>query len=169
MKLPLQITFRNMKSSALLEEWVRAEAAKLETLQNHIMACRVAIEVPHRHHKNGKPLHVRIDLTLPGREIVIRRDPVSRRGPRMIVEGDALIRLHPMLPHHDLHLAIHDAFKIATRRLHNFARYRRVNVKAQRKSPAMASAVHPVQEYGFLEEKGGRIQLSQISQAELSR
>ena len=73
MKLPLQITFRNLKSSAMVEEWIQAEAAKLDTFCSQIMACRVTIEVPHRHNRNGKPLHVRIDLTLPGKEIVIKR------------------------------------------------------------------------------------------------
>src|ERR1019366_930785 len=87
MTLPLQITFRNMKHSTELEDWIRAEAEKLETFYHRIIGCRVAIEVPHRHHKKGKPLHIRIDLTLPGKEIVIKREPVViHRAP---VNGEA--------------------------------------------------------------------------------
>ena len=67
MTLPLQVTFRNMKHSPQVEDWIRAEAEKLETFYHRITACRVAIEVPHRHHKKGKPIHIRIDLTLPGK------------------------------------------------------------------------------------------------------
>ena len=60
----LQVTFRNMKSSPTVEEWIREEASKLETFYSQIMGCRVAVEVPHRHHVKGSPYHVRIDLTL---------------------------------------------------------------------------------------------------------
>ena len=62
MRFPLQITFRNMSHSNEVEESIRAEAEKLETFYDRITACRVAVEVPHRHHRKGKPVHVRIDL-----------------------------------------------------------------------------------------------------------
>jgi hypothetical protein len=167
MKLPLQITFQNMKSSAILEEWIRAEATRLETYYKPIMACRVAIEVPHRHHKNGKPLHVRIDLTLPGKQIVIKREPVPTHRPRTISEGDALIKLHPMPPHHDVHLVIHDAFKAAARQVHDFAHCRRGNVKTHKRShEAMVRGILPEQGYGFLEAEDGR---NRLEQAEFSR
>ena len=74
-KLPVQITFRNMDRSEAIEEWIRAEAAKLDTFYNRIMRCRVAIEVPHRHHRKGSSYHLRIDLTVPGEEIVVKRQP----------------------------------------------------------------------------------------------
>ena len=107
MTLPLQITFRNMNHSEEVEDWVRSEAEKLETFYKRITDCRVAIEVPHKHHRKGKPLHVRIDLKVPGKEIVIKREPMvirkssvdgdraaSRRIPRaMTGKGIAFIRL----------------------------------------------------------------------------
>lgn len=157
MKLPLQITFRNVKSSAMVEEWIQAEAAKLKTFYSQIMACRVAIEVPHRHHKNGKSFHIRIDLTLPGKEIVIEREPVPIRRPRTIGEGDALIKLHAMPPHHDLHLVIHGAFKAAARRIHDFARYQRGHVRAREQSSvANVRRILPEEGYGFLNAGDGR-------------
>lgn len=129
MTLPLQITFRNMKHSAEVEDWIRAEAEKLETFYQRINGCRVAIEVPHRHHKKGKPLHIRIDLTLPGKEIVIKREPVVIH--RTPVNGDAAVSSHAQAksPHSDLQLVIHDAFKSAGRRVQDFARRRRGEVK----------------------------------------
>ncbi len=58
MTLALQVTFRNMKHSNEVEDWIRAEVEKLETFYHRIVGCRVAIEVPHRHHKKGQtPLH----------------------------------------------------------------------------------------------------------------
>jgi len=129
MTLPLQITFRNMKHSTVVEDWIHAEAEKLETFYHRIMACRVAIEVPHRHHKKGKPIHIRIDLTLPGREIVVKREPVAIR--RTPVNGEAVASIHRQSksPHADLQLVIHDAFKSAGRRVQDFARRQRGDVK----------------------------------------
>jgi len=55
MQSPLQITFRNITPSATIEEWIRDEADKLDSFYNRVMGCRVAIEVPHRHHRKGSP------------------------------------------------------------------------------------------------------------------
>jgi hypothetical protein len=129
MTLPLQITFRNMKHSAEMENWIRTEAEKLGTFYHRIIGCRVAIEVPHRHHRKGKPLHIRIDLTLPGKEIVITREPVAvRRNLAKRAESKAN-RAKPESLHTDMELAIHDAFKSAGRRVKEFARRQRGEVK----------------------------------------
>jgi len=69
MKIPLQVTFRNMEPSSIVEEWIPAEAEKLDTFYNQIMACRVAVEIPHRHRTKGILYHIRIDLTVPGDRI----------------------------------------------------------------------------------------------------
>jgi hypothetical protein len=129
MTIPLHITFRNMKHSAEVEDWIRAEAEKLTTFSNRIVGCRVAVEVPHRHHKKGKPLQIRIDLTLPGREIVIKRGStgihVSPVKGITSTPGGA----RPNRPYSDLELVIHDAFKSAGRRVQDFARRRRGEIK----------------------------------------
>jgi len=138
MTLPLQVTFRNMKHSAEVEDWIRGEAEKLETFYHRIIGCRVAIEVPHRHHKKGKPLHIRIDLTLPGKEIVIKREPVANHRTPMNVEAEAAKRAKAKSPHADLELVIHDAFKTAGRRVQDFARRQRGDVK--RHQAALAKA-----------------------------
>ena len=75
MKSELRITFRDMKTSKEVEEWIRAEAAKLDTFYTQLMGCRVAVELPHRHHRKGRPYHVRIDLTVPHGEIVVKHEP----------------------------------------------------------------------------------------------
>jgi hypothetical protein len=129
MTLPLQTTFRNMKHSAEMENCVRTEAEKLETFYHRIVGCRVAIEVPHRHDRKGKPLHIRIDLTLPGKEIVITHESAALR--RTVVKraeaGAATKKPAPL--HSDLELAIHEAFKSAGRRVKDYARRQRGEVK----------------------------------------
>jgi predicted oxidoreductase len=129
MTIPLHITFRNMKHSAEVEDWIRAEVEKLTTFSNRIVGCRVAVEVPHRHHKKGKPLQIRIDLTLPGREIVVKRGSTGIHV--STVRGRASTPDHalPNPPYSDLELVIHDAFKSAGRRVQDFARRRRGEIK----------------------------------------
>lgn len=53
METSLQITFRNIESSEIAEEWIRMEIAKLSTFYNRIMGRRVAVEMPHRHHRGA--------------------------------------------------------------------------------------------------------------------
>ena len=138
MKFPLQITFRNLETSSTIEEWVQVEAEKFDTFYDHIMSCRVAIEIPHRHHRKGKQCHVRIDLTLPGGELVIKREPAASsrsRKTRAALAG----KVTKVEPHHDLRLAIHDAFKAAGRRLQDFARLHRGDVKTHRPTVELVS------------------------------
>jgi ribosome-associated translation inhibitor RaiA len=128
MRLPIQITFRNMESSPQVEEWVLEETEKLETFYDRIMSCRVAVEIPHRHHRKGKQCHVRIDLMMPGKEIVVKREPAASsrsRKSRAAIAG----KVKKLEPHHDLRLVIHDAFKAAGRRVQDFARLHRGEVK----------------------------------------
>ncbi|HLJ13367.1 MAG TPA: HPF/RaiA family ribosome-associated protein [Bryobacteraceae bacterium] len=128
MTIPLHLTFRNMKHTPEVEDWVRREAVKLETFYHRILGCRVAIEVPHRHHRKGKSLHVRIDLALPGKEIVIKREPVAYHRKLPAAASQSPVRAHKT-SNAELELAIHDAFKSAGRRVQDFARRRRGQVK----------------------------------------
>ena len=75
MRLPLELTFRNIERSAAVEADVREKAAKLETFYDGIMRCRIVIEAGHKHHHKGNLYHVRIDLTVPGAELVVSREP----------------------------------------------------------------------------------------------
>jgi len=138
MKVPLQMTFRNMKSDESLEEWIRAEAEKLETFYHSIIACRVAVEIPHRHHRKGKQCHVRIDLMLPGKEVVIKREPAAGSRSRK-TKTELAGKVKKSEPHHDLRLVLHDAFKAAGRRVQDFARLQRGDVKKHQSAMAAAS------------------------------
>jgi len=117
-----------VESSAMVEDWIREEAAKLDTFYSRITSCRVAIEIPHRHHRKGKQCHVRIDLTLPGKELVIKREPAASSRSRK-TRAELAGKVAKVESHHDLRLVIHDAFKAAGRRVQDFARLHRGEVK----------------------------------------
>jgi ribosomal subunit interface protein len=107
------ITFRKMDPSGAVEEHLREKLAWLETFYERIQSARVVIEVPHRHHHHGKVYQVRVDLTVPGGEIVVNREPG--------LDG----------AHEDVYVAIRDAFDAARRRLEEFARRRRGDAKSR--------------------------------------
>jgi cold shock CspA family protein/ribosome-associated translation inhibitor RaiA len=157
MKLPLQVTFRNIESSPMVEEWIRAEAAKLETFYSQIMSCRVVVEIPHRHQKKGALSHIRVDLTLPGGEIVVKREPSLSSRTRRLGEREMKKDLEVNISHTNLRLAINDAFKAASRRLQDYARRQRGDIKRHaRLSVARVSKILPDEGFGFLTADDGR-------------
>jgi cold shock CspA family protein len=157
MKSQMQITFRNMKRSKEVEGWITDEVAKLETFYNQLMGCRVAVEVPHRHHKRGWPYHIRIDLTMPGGEIVVKREPSLSARARQLGEREIKKETEVHVPHKQLRQAIDDAFKAAGRRLQDYARRQRGDVKSLSLLPeARVSRILPEEGYGFLTSGDGR-------------
>jgi cold shock CspA family protein len=155
---PVQITYRNVEPSEPIEGLVREAAAALDRFSLRITGCHVLIEMPHRHHARGNRYHVRVDLVLPGREIVVKR----QAGPRPALEGARRARFlkqeETQLPHRDLRLAIHDAFRAASRRLQDYVRRQRQAVKTHEPAPrGRVSRIFPDRGYGFLETPSGRV------------
>ncbi len=75
MTFPLHITFRDVERSDALEARVHRRVDKLGAFDERIVACRVAIEAPHRHKHHGRHYRVRINLAVPGAELVADRCP----------------------------------------------------------------------------------------------
>ncbi len=102
MQIPVQISFHGVDHSDAVEERVREKVAKLEQFCDRITSCRVVIETHHHNtsnaHKTGEPFVVRVDVTLPGQEIVVGRE-----------NGKTL---HT---HEDVYAAINDSFSKAER------------------------------------------------------
>lgn len=135
MKLPLQISARNLLLPPEADAAIRQEVAKLDEFYDRVMACRVLVEMPHRH-ATGENAHynLRIDLTLPGGELAVTRQPQP-----------------------DLFTAIQDAFDAARRQIQDYARRQRGDVKV-REEPghARVSKLFPFEGYGFLDTADGR-------------
>ena len=125
MTRPVQITFRNIGVSPALEQEIRSRAAWLETFYPGIVGCRVLLEIPHRHRKRGRPVHVRIELSLPGEDVIVAHEPTlhatARPRPR---KSEDLNGRHK----HAL-VALHEAFDVARRRIEDVARRQRGDVK----------------------------------------
>lgn len=138
----LQITFRDMGTSEALDAHIRARAAKLEGFFDKIVACRVAIEAPHRGHQIGPQFRCRVDLVVPNAELVAQS-----------VEGSELPRM--------AYLAVDEAFDEVTRQLEDYVRRSRWDVKQHDRTPHARVKKLMVEEpkgarYGFLETHDGR-------------
>jgi ribosome-associated translation inhibitor RaiA len=96
MQQPLQVTFHNVPHSDALESDIRDRVARLETLGGRLIGCRVVVDSPHRGQTKGKTYEIRIEMQVPGQEIVVTREPVG-----------------------DFRLALNEAFDVARRRLQN--------------------------------------------------
>jgi ribosome-associated translation inhibitor RaiA len=126
-----------MPRSAAIEEAIRDKARKLESFYDRVLACRVVVEAPHRRHHKGKAYLVRIDLTVPGGELVVNRDSnrlnaAKLRDPELA--GQDLAESHEPgkhASHADVYVAIRDAFDSAARKLQDYARKRRGEVKTR--------------------------------------
>lgn len=155
MQIPVQITFRNMDSSPAVETRIREEAEKLSEFYEDIIGCRVMVEIPHQHHQRGKRFHIRIDLTVPGGEIVTKHTP-SLHDSLQQIEIEKRKKEHEIAaPNKDIYVAIRDAFKIARRQLLDYARRQNGEVKHHEPMRARVSGLFPEEGYGYLETPDG--------------
>ncbi len=133
MVIPLQITAQGIELSEVMREEITERANKLDKFYDRIMRCKVVVEEPKRHPHEGKLYSVRIIMTVPGAEIVTRR-----------------------AQNEDLFIAMRDSFQAARRKLENFAREQRGDVKNHEESPrGRINALFTEKGYGFLSSPDG--------------
>jgi len=133
MQVPLEISTRRIELSPDLEADLRRRATKMERLYDRITSCRIAVERESFHHNEGGPYRVRLDITVPGSELVANKEA------------------------EDLNTAIRDAFQAAERQIDEFSQRRRGEVKTQVGPPeGRVVRIFPEQDFGFLESGDGR-------------
>ena len=112
MEIPLQITFHELESSDAIETVLQERTQKLAHFYERIQNCRVVIEAPNRHsQKERKVFEIRIDVSVPGSELVVNREPGEHGA------------------HTDIHVAIRDGFNAMERQLKEFALKQRSALK----------------------------------------
>jgi cold shock CspA family protein len=154
---PLQVSFLHTQAYDPAEEWVRGAVAKLDSICPTIINCRVVIEMPHREREWGNPYQVRIDISVPGKELVVMHDPDLHSTAQHLRLERKTKRLEVKDSHKNLHSAIHDAFKAARRKLQDYLRVRRREVKTHPAQPrARVSRLFPEKDYGILTMPDGR-------------
>lgn len=128
MRIPLQITFRNMPHSDAIEAKVIEKSTKLERFYDRIMGCRVVVEETQRRHHQGNLYSVRIDITVPGKELAVNRQE-----------------------NEDAYVAVRDAFGTAARLLEEHGRQQRGVVKTHAENPVgRIIRIFPESDFGFI-------------------
>jgi ribosomal subunit interface protein len=106
MPIPLKVSFHGLASSEALETHIREKVETLGELHPNLTRCNVTIEQPHHHKHQGNAFNVRIDLYVPGDELVVNRDA-----------------------HEDAYVALREAFEAARRQVVRHAQKKRGDVK----------------------------------------
>jgi ribosomal subunit interface protein len=131
--LAAQVTIRDMPSSLALDSLIRRHIEKLNRFYKRIMSCRVVVEHAQKHKHQGKLYNVRIDVTVPGKELVVNRKKDQ-----------------------DIYVTIRDAFKAIERQLEEHSRKRHGRVKSHNDLLHGHVARLVSQEgYGFIEGTDG--------------
>jgi ribosome-associated translation inhibitor RaiA len=104
-----QITYRGLPHSPAMDARIIELAAKLDELHPRITRCHVVVDELDRHKNKGNLFDVRIDLHVPGRELVATHQPDE-----------------------DAYVAITNSFDVMFRQLEDVLRIQRGKVKRHR-------------------------------------
>ena len=138
MQVPPRISFRNMDPDTSAREQIEHRIAELAQFHDRITSCQVVMEAEHRRQHQGKLYHLTVELNVPGRTIVVGRDPAAHHA------------------HEDAHVAIRDAFNAVRRQLEDHARRARGEEKTH--APAQVGRIvriFPERGYAFLLTESG--------------
>jgi len=125
MDIPLELSFHNVEPSDALKASVEAHVQKLEQIHDHIIGCRVSIEMPHKSQKaSGNPPDVHIVVRVPGKEIVVSRE-YNHEGHKKAAT--------------DAYAVLDDAFEVAQKQLRDYRRISHGDVKYKSGEPRGAS------------------------------
>ena len=144
MDSPLEITFHNMRSSDAIESDIRKRVSKLEKLYGRMVSCRVSIEARTKQHRTGNVYECHIEMHVPGRHLVVSREPMH------VGERHA---------NTDVRASIRDAFKAAEAQLRSFGSRKGGEIKPHA-SPVhgFISELFAERDYGFiLTSEGARL------------
>lgn len=137
MDRPLDIAFHNLDSSPTLEAEIRNRVDKLETRYGRLVGCRVSVEKLHNSHRTGNVFDVHIVMSVPGRDLVVSREPNKAKE---------------KYANPDVRTSLRDAFDAAERQLDSFKRARREDTAAP-SAHALAGQVtliEPGTDHGFI-------------------
>ena len=133
MQIPLEISTRDVTLTPPIEAELRKRAQKLERFYGRITSCRIAVERPTgNHHQEGGPFRVRVDITVPGSELVADKQA------------------------EEIFAAIREAFDAAERQVEDFADRRRDHFKSTGTPEGLVVRIFQDQGFGFLAAPDGR-------------
>ena len=125
MDIPLELSFHNLESSDALKSAVEEHVARLEQFHDHIIGCRVSIEMPHKSQKaTANQPDVHIVVRVPGKEIVVSKE-LAHAGHKKSAT--------------DAYAVLDNAFAVAESRLKEYRRISHGDVKYKSGEPRGAA------------------------------
>jgi ribosomal subunit interface protein len=112
LQTPLELSFVDVDPSAAVEARIQERLRRLEGRFDAINSYHVYVSAPHNRQQNGRKFEIRVDLRVPGSELVSSAPP-----------GDSGA-------HEDVHVAIRDAFDAIERQLDKWKDRLRGEVKS---------------------------------------
>lgn len=138
MQSPVQIQFKNMDTSEAVEAAIRKWVDKLDRAYPDIISCRVCIEAPSKKKQHGGLYDTRIDIKLPGKDVVVNRNPDLHHS------------------YVDAYVSIRDAFKSAQRQLEAVVKRGQEKVKTHEIADhGRIVSLNPENDCGWIESSEG--------------
>ncbi|MBK7857855.1 MAG: HPF/RaiA family ribosome-associated protein [Archangiaceae bacterium] len=121
-----------------MAERIQHEVAELEQNCQRITACRVVVELPHRHHQHGRQYQVKVEVSVPGRMLAVTHTPAEHHNAE------------------DPYAAVNEAFLSMRRQLEDYVRVRQHRVKEhQAPNEGSVAKVLPSDDCGFIAADDG--------------
>lgn len=138
MKSEPHIVYRGFGPSEALTERIYLELDELERISDRITACRVVLELPHKHKRHGKHFLIKVELFMPGKVLTIDRDPPDHDN------------------FEDAYAALNETFAKARRLLLDYTRVRRGHTK-HHEAPevGVVTQLFGDRDFGFLRSPDG--------------
>jgi cold shock CspA family protein/ribosome-associated translation inhibitor RaiA len=132
--MKIQIVSRGVELSRLQKESIKEKIERLGQYYERIMRCRVVVEAPHRHKREGRQFRVCIEMRVPGEDLIVKRQL-----------------------NEELDIALRDAFDAARRVVEDYVRRQRGTVKYHEERPeGRIVSLFYEKGYGFLTTPDGR-------------
>ena len=109
-----EIDYPDSEPSPATTARIEGYLKKIDVLYDRITSCHVAVRIPHKHQKKHF-FHVHIRLEIPGKNIIVDREPEVN------------------VKHTNINIAVHDAFRKLTRKLEDYLEHRQERFRQKAK------------------------------------
>jgi len=131
MQKPIQITIKNVDPSDQLNALIKEKANKLQQFNENIISCHITVEQTQRHKHQGKLNNLRINISVPGKELIVTHNP-----------------------NENIYVAVRDAFDDARRQLENYSQISHGGIKTH-PNLLHGKIVRLFEDFGFIEGTDG--------------
>ncbi len=131
MSIPLEITIRDIEKTEAIEKRINDKAEKMSQYYDRIESGKIVVELYQNHQHQGKLYNVTIEIIVPGKQLVVNKQP-----------------------NEDLYVAIRDSFQAMYRMIESYAQKMRGDKKSH--SDLKSGSVERLfTDYGFIKTPEG--------------